>query len=84
MTLSSGELLPLRFLRQSAGQQLSLCYPGANNQWSSPFDISNVGNLHVKLSKARERQKLIRIDVLMEGATLFVHLSVEKKHWRFQ
>jgi vacuolar protein sorting-associated protein 13A/C len=83
MTLKSGELLPLRFLRQSEGQQLSMCYPGVNNQWSSPFDISNVGNLHVKLAKARERQKLVRIDVLMEGATLFIHLSIEKKHWPF-
>jgi vacuolar protein sorting-associated protein 13A/C len=83
LTLESGQLLPLRYMRQSAGQQLCLCYPGVNNQWSSPFDISNVGNIHVKLNKARERQKLIRIDVLLEGATLFVHLSIEKKHWPF-
>ena len=83
LTLKSGDLLPLRFLRQTAGQQLSLCFPGVNNQWSSPFDIGNVGSVHVKLAKERERQKLIRIDVLLEGGTLFVHVSVEKKHWPF-
>ncbi|KAF2103644.1 vacuolar protein sorting-associated protein 13 [Rhizodiscina lignyota] len=83
MTLKPGDLLPLRWLRQNAGQQLCLCFPGVNNQWSSPFNISNVGNVHVKLAKAGQRQKLIRIDVLMEQATLFLHISVETKHWPF-
>ncbi|CAO2655854.1 Nn.00g046570.m01.CDS01 [Neocucurbitaria sp. VM-36] len=83
MTLKDGELLPLRWLRQGGAPQLSLCYPGVNNQWSSPFNISNVGNVHVKLSKAGQRQKLIRIDILMEQATIFCHISVETKHWPF-
>jgi vacuolar protein sorting-associated protein 13A/C len=83
MTLKSNELLPLRFLRQSNGTQLSLCYPGVNNKWTFPFDISNVGIVHVKLAKAGEAQKLIRIDVLMEQATLFVHISKETRHWPF-
>ncbi|KAF2674902.1 vacuolar protein sorting-associated protein 13 [Microthyrium microscopicum] len=83
MTLKNGELLPLRFLRQSGSQQLCLCFPGVDNQWSAPFDIANVGSVHVKLAKARERQKLVRIDVLMEQATLFLHISIETKHWPF-
>ncbi|KAF3008444.1 hypothetical protein E8E13_003289 [Curvularia kusanoi] len=82
-SLQQGQLLPLRWLKQGGSQQLSLCYPGVNNQWSSPFNISNVGNVHVKLSKTGERQKLMRIDVLMEQATIFIHLSVETKHWPF-
>ncbi|KAJ4295319.1 Vacuolar protein sorting-associated protein 13 [Kalmusia sp. IMI 367209] len=83
MSIKDGELLPLRWLRQGGAPQLSLCYPGVNNQWSSPFNISNVGNVHVKLSKAGQRQKLVRVDILMEGATIFIHVSVETKHWPF-
>ncbi|KAF2089652.1 vacuolar protein sorting-associated protein 13 [Saccharata proteae CBS 121410] len=83
MNLKNGDLLPLRYLRQGAGQQLCLCFPGLNNQWSSPFDISNVGSVHVKLAKAGQRQKLIRVEILMEQATIFLHLSVETKHWPF-
>ncbi|KAF2789276.1 vacuolar protein sorting-associated protein 13 [Melanomma pulvis-pyrius CBS 109.77] len=83
MSLKDGDLLPLRWLRQGGTPQLSLCYPGVNNQWSSPFNISNVGNVHVKLSKAGQRQKLIRVDILMEQATIFIHVSVETKHWPF-
>jgi vacuolar protein sorting-associated protein 13A/C len=83
ITLKAGELHPLRFLKQSTGQQLSLCFPGVNNSWSSPFDIGNTGSVHVKLAKSGERQRLIRIEILMEGAMLFIHLSMETKHWPF-
>ena len=81
-TLKSGSLHPLRFLRQSSAQQLSLCFPGLNNQWSAPFHISNVGRVHVKLAKPKQPQQLIKIEILMEEATLFVHLSFTK-HWPY-
>ncbi|KAH0223832.1 vacuolar protein sorting-associated protein 13, partial [Aureobasidium melanogenum] len=82
-TLKPQDLHPLRFLRQSSGQQLCLCFPGVNNNWSSPFNIANVGSVHVKLAKAGERQKLIRVEILMENATIFLHISHETKHWPF-
>ena len=82
-TLRPGELHPLRFLKQTTGQQLSLCFPGVNNSWSSPFDIANVGSIHVKIAKAGERQKLIRVEILMENAMIYLHLSLESKHWPF-
>lgn len=83
MTIEPGKLLPLHFLRHVPEKQLSLCFTGVNNQWSSPFNISNVGTVHVKLAKAGQRQKLIRVEVIMEAATIFLHLSIETKHWPF-
>ncbi|OJD40388.1 vacuolar protein sorting-associated protein vps13 [Diplodia corticola] len=83
LTLKNSDLLPLRYLRSGERQQLCLCFPGVNNQWSAPFDIANVGSVHVKLAKAGQRQKLIRVEILMEGATIFLHVSVETKHWPF-
>ncbi|KAI4230658.1 MAG: hypothetical protein LQ349_006118, partial [Xanthoria aureola] len=83
MSLKHGELLPLRYLKQSNHKQLCLCFPGVNNQWSSPFNISNVGTVHVKLAKAGQRQTLVRVEVIMEAATIFLHLSVETKHWPY-
>ena len=82
-TLKSKELQPLHFLQKTTVKQLSLCFPGVNNQWSSPFNISDLGTTHVKLAKASQRQKLIRIEVLMENATIFLHLSLETKNWPF-
>ncbi|ESZ98798.1 putative Vacuolar protein sorting-associated protein 13 [Sclerotinia borealis F-4128] len=82
-TLKPQALEPLHFLQKSPVKQLTLCFPGLNNQWSSPFTISNLGITHVKLAKAGQRQKLIRIEVLMENATIFLHISAETKNWPF-
>ena len=82
-TLKPKDLQPLHFLQKTALKQLSLCFPGVNNQWSSPFNISNLGTTHVKLAKAGQRQQLVRIEVLMEDATIFLHLSLESKNWPF-
>ncbi|VDB89351.1 Bgt-5295 [Blumeria graminis f. sp. tritici] len=83
MSLGPEALLPLHFLQKGTTKQLSLCYPGLNNQWSSPFNISDLGTTHVKLAKTGERQRLIRVEILMENATIFLHISLELKHWPF-
>ena len=83
MNVGHGELLPLHLLRQVPEKQICLCFSGVGNQWSSPFNISNVGTVHVKLAKAGQRQKLVRVEVIMEAATIFLHLSIETKHWPF-
>ncbi|KAK6505305.1 hypothetical protein TWF481_007211 [Arthrobotrys musiformis] len=83
MTLKPGELLPLHFLRQSHEKQLTLCFPGLDNQWSSPFNISDIGTIHVKISKSGRRQRLVRIEILQEHATIFLHISMETKSWPF-
>lgn len=83
LQINSGELVPLHFLRQVAEKQLCLCFPGVNNQWSSPFNIADVGTVHVKLAKANQRQKLVKVDIILEGATLFLHFSVETRNWPF-
>jgi vacuolar protein sorting-associated protein 13A/C len=83
LAIKSGELSPLHFLRQVPEKQLCLCFPGVNNQWSSPFNIADVGTIHVKLAKANQRQRLIKAEIIMEGATLFVHFSFESRHWPY-
>ncbi|RMZ85113.1 hypothetical protein DV738_g388, partial [Chaetothyriales sp. CBS 135597] len=83
MTMQPNDLRPLYFMRQASEKQLCLCFPGPNNQWSSPFNLANVGMTHVKLAKQGQRQKLIRVQIVLEGPTLFLHLSIEPKHWPF-
>ncbi|KXH52336.1 hypothetical protein CNYM01_02152 [Colletotrichum nymphaeae SA-01] len=84
MTLKPGAHEPLHFMQKTSIKQLSLCHPGMNNQWTSPFNISDIGTTHVKIAKAGQRQRLIRAEILMEGATIFLHLSLETKNWPFQ
>ena len=81
--LKNNDLLPVYFMTQGLEKQLCLCFPGVNNQWSSPFNMSNVGMTHVKLAKHGQRQRLVRVEVILENATLFLHFSLETKHWPF-
>jgi len=83
MTLQPGALQPLQFMQRTHVKQLCLCYPGMNNQWTSPFNISDLGTTHVKIAKAGQRQKLVRTEILNEGATIFLHLSHETNNWPF-
>ncbi|EDN03681.1 conserved hypothetical protein [Histoplasma mississippiense (nom. inval.)] len=83
ISLRNGDLVPLHFLRNAPQKQLCLCFPGVNNQWSSPFNISDLGAIHVKLAKANQRQKLLRIEILMEAATIYLHITNETLHWPF-
>ncbi|OJJ49438.1 hypothetical protein ASPZODRAFT_129900 [Penicilliopsis zonata CBS 506.65] len=83
LDIKSGDLVPLYFLRQVPEKQLCLCFPGVNNQWSSPFNIADVGAVHVKLAKEQQHQRLIKVEIIMEAATLFLHLSFETRNWPF-
>jgi len=83
LALKPGALQPLHFLQRNPVKQICLCYPGVNNQWTSPFNISDIGTTHIKIAKAGQRQRLIRVEVLLEDATIFLHLSTETKNWPF-
>ncbi|OTA53000.1 vacuolar protein sorting-associated protein 13 [Hypoxylon sp. EC38] len=83
MTLKPGALQPLHWLQRSATKQIALRFPGIDDQWTSPFNISDLGTVHVKIAKAGQRQRLIRVEILMEDATIFLHLSLETKNWPF-
>ena len=82
-SLKPAELVPLHFVRCTPELQVYLRFPGENNQWSSPFAIVNVGMTHVKLAKHGQRQQLVRAEIIMEEATIFIHISMETKHWPF-
>lgn len=83
MALKPRALQALHFLQRTAKKQLCLCFPGLNNQWSAPFTISDLGTTHIKLTRAGQRQKLVRVEILMEDATIFLHFSMETKNWPF-
>lgn len=83
MTLKSGALQPLHFMQKSPVKQLCLCFPGVNSQWTSPFNIADIGTTHVKIAKPGQRQRLVRVETMLEFSTIFVHMSIETKNWPF-
>ncbi|KAM3559636.1 hypothetical protein MY1884_003345 [Beauveria asiatica] len=83
LTLAQGALRPLHFLQKGSVKQLSLCYAGVDSHWTAPFNIADIGTTHIKIAKPGQRQRLIRAEILMEDATVFIQLSIETKNWPF-
>ncbi|CAO1616705.1 unnamed protein product [Parajaminaea phylloscopi] len=83
ITSEAGTRLPLHFLRVGASKQMTLAWPGLNNKWTSPFNIEDVGHVHLRIARQGHHQQLIKVEVLPEGPTVFVTLSYEKGPWPF-
>ncbi|SNX84266.1 related to VPS13 - involved in regulating membrane traffic [Melanopsichium pennsylvanicum] len=83
VTVDAGQRVPLRFLRVGATKQMTLAYPGINNKWSAPFNIEDIGSVHLRLAKAGYHQHLVKAEVLLEGPTIFITLSQENGPWPY-
>ncbi|CAG8552629.1 14898_t:CDS:10 [Dentiscutata erythropus] len=70
---------PLHFLKQ---KQLVLRYHDSNS-WSAPINIDELGRVHLKLEKSDSELDLIRTEVLLEDATVFVIFNKENGKWPF-
>ncbi|KAG9302115.1 hypothetical protein G9A89_020549 [Geosiphon pyriformis] len=82
--LKSKDRAALHFLKQGDVKQLTICYPGHSNSWSAPFNINELGRVHVKLSKKDQEPELIRTEFLLEEATIFIIFSKEEGKWPFR
>lgn len=83
ITAPRDERQPVHFLRVGASKQMCLAYPGLNNKWTAPFNLEDIGNVHLRIARAGHQQHLIKAEVLLEGPTIFVVLEHEKGPWPF-
>ena len=84
LSLKARAKLPIHFMRQEQERQIVVALPGMDNEWSNPFNIQDIGRVYLKVQKHGEHQQLIKIEILLEGATIFVHMSKEEKNWPFE
>ncbi|KAI0308206.1 hypothetical protein B0F90DRAFT_1833497 [Multifurca ochricompacta] len=82
--LDPGERVPLYTLR-TRDKLLTVAFPGMNNQWSPPISIEDIGSVHFRLRRPGERARihLIRADIKMDGATIFISLNLADDGWPF-
>lgn len=83
LTVKPNSFVPVHFLKQQKAKQLLACFPGAKSQWSAPFNIANIGRTHIKLHKHDEGYKLLKVDIILEGATLYLHIDDAKRNWPY-
>ncbi|KAK4052926.1 Vacuolar protein sorting-associated protein 13 [Microbotryomycetes sp. JL221] len=80
--LANGDRHFLQFMRTGIEPQLVLAYPGSPSQWSAPFRIQDIGQNYVRVWN-KEEERLVRVDAVLEGPTIFVRLDEEKGSWPF-
>lgn len=82
--LASHSSTPLYFLRQNAEKQLSIKFPGVSNAWSSPFNIQDIGKVHVRLdTEDGSPPTLMKASMLLDDATIFIIFKEEKGKWPY-
>ncbi|KAF8640890.1 hypothetical protein AX17_000538 [Amanita inopinata Kibby_2008] len=76
---------PLRLFRADSEKLLTFAYPGLDAQWSSPINIEDIGAVHFRLrSPGTSQIRLVRTDIQINGATIFVAISSSENHWPFK
>ncbi|KAI8844441.1 hypothetical protein BJ741DRAFT_543605 [Chytriomyces cf. hyalinus JEL632] len=74
--------MPLIHFSEGNMRLLFLRLAGLMDEWSSPFNINQVGRTYVKLGRmGSSEEELIRVEVLLENATLFIIFSREEGRW---
>ncbi|KAJ3037263.1 hypothetical protein HDV00_001828 [Rhizophlyctis rosea] len=80
----SGPLHTIRSVDEGFAQ-LSVRLTGLTNEWSNPINITEVGRIYVKLGRmSSPEEDLVRVEVHIENATIFVVFVRREKIWPFK
>ncbi|KAJ3340069.1 hypothetical protein HDU93_007411 [Gonapodya sp. JEL0774] len=75
---------PLMLLEQSDDVLLRVHLSGLLNEWSTPFRLTDVGRIYLKLGKmGSAEEELLRVTTKVESAIIFVHFSREER-WPYR
>ncbi|KAJ1680426.1 Vacuolar protein sorting-associated protein 13 [Spiromyces aspiralis] len=99
-TIGVDERYAFGFMDWEKAKQLSVAVASSNgirHPWSAPFDIEKLGNAHLKLTEFvppdshgqhsepwAEKTMLLRIEVMLQGACVFVVITTERHYWPYQ
>lgn len=83
IVVEAGLTQPLHFLKRSSNMQLTASFFGSTSQWSAPFPITNIGRIYLRIYKHDTGYGLLKIDVMMEDATIFLHIDEAGNNWPY-
>lgn len=83
LTVEANSSQPLNFLRRSTQKQLIASFHGSSSVWSSPFNIDNIGRIYLRMFQHGIGYVLLKVDILLEDATLYLHIDKADKNWPF-
>ncbi|KAJ3408710.1 hypothetical protein HDV05_004781 [Chytridiales sp. JEL 0842] len=83
--IKAGSSMPLYWFKEDEPKELFLRLAGLMDEWSSPFNINQIGRTFIKLSKmGTSEEDLLRAEIILEHATVFIMLSKEEGRWPFR
>ncbi|KAI8319824.1 hypothetical protein GQ54DRAFT_264680 [Martensiomyces pterosporus] len=92
--LNDGERQPLHTLHRARRRLLTIACAGEDGdghpvasvrdaEWSAPFSIDEVGRVFIRLP-SNNGEVLVKIDIIMEGACLFVIMQHDDRYWPYR
>ncbi|KAG1089396.1 hypothetical protein G6F42_019983 [Rhizopus arrhizus] len=83
--LEAHQRIPLYNIRVQNEKQLTIKLEGYSNAWSAPFNIQDIGDVHIRLSNDYGNQDtLIKVSTLIQDATIFIVLRKEEdNNWPY-
>lgn len=81
LLVSSGAFRPLQLLYGSNKRQLLASFD--SKHWSSEFDIENIGRNYLRMVDSNSVTSLLRINILLKNATLYLHIEDSSKNWPY-
>ncbi|KAJ3015263.1 hypothetical protein HKX48_004689 [Thoreauomyces humboldtii] len=87
VSLKTNESVPLHDLKLVEGAQHDVCVrlTGLMNEWSNPFDVNQLGRVYIKMGRmSSPEQDLVRAEVLLQDATIFVIIAGRETRWPFK
>jgi vacuolar protein sorting-associated protein 13A/C len=82
-TVESNAFIPMYDLRRFENKSILVKFLHSSKTWSSPFSIVDVGQLFVKVYKENVGQVLLKVNVLIEKATIFILVENANEEWPF-
>lgn len=81
--LDSDLSTPLYQMRNVLNKQLMVKFLGPNCDWSAPFFIKDIGLTYLKVLKHDSSHMLVKIEIILENATVFIRLGDANNHWPY-
>ncbi|KAI0033184.1 hypothetical protein K488DRAFT_78064 [Vararia minispora EC-137] len=84
-TLGAGQQMPLFAMKASMGKLLTVAWPGIDATWSPPFSIVDIGSVYLRVKEPGQRGSvlLVRVDVKVDGAVIFITFNPAENDWPF-
>lgn len=85
-SVAAGQRKAIRYLSSRDRMQLRIALDagGGELKWSAPFNISDIGKIHLRLQRETRtgtKQYLMRVQTHIEGSSIFIFVSRETEPW---